>query len=141
MGGRIVREFGDGNGHTAIFKMNNQQGLIVQHMEVCSMLCGSLNGDWGRMDTCIYMAESLCCSPKTVTALLISYMSIQIKSFFLKKKVIFCLSPCLVSEGTWYQFVANSGDINFGCLVKVNSARFLFSKLRFYFLTGIPLCQ
>ena len=106
MGGRIVREFGDGNGHTAIFKMNNQQGLIVQHMEVCSMLCGSLNGDWGRMDTCIYMAESLCCSPKTVTALLISYMSIQIKSFFLKKKkVIFCLSPCLVSEGTWYQFV------------------------------------
>ena len=26
--------------HTAIFKMDNQQGHIVQHMELCSMLCG-----------------------------------------------------------------------------------------------------
>ena len=100
-------------------------------MELCSMLCGSLNGigDWGRMDTYTYMAESLCCPPKTVTTLLISYTSIQIKSFFLKKKVIFYLSRCGISEGTWYQFVANSGDVNFGCLVKVNSARFLSNKI------------
>ena len=39
------------------------------------MLHGSLDGRrvWGRMDTCVCMAESLCCSPETVTALLISY--------------------------------------------------------------------
>ena len=30
-------------------------------------------GVWGRMDTHICMAESLCCSPETITALLISY--------------------------------------------------------------------
>ena len=28
---------------------------------------------WKRMDTCIYMAESLCCSLETTTTLLISY--------------------------------------------------------------------
>ena len=56
----------DGHVHTAIFKMDNQQRPIVQHMELCSMLCASLDGKeaWGRMDTCICMAESLCCSPQ-----------------------------------------------------------------------------
>ena len=29
------------------------------------------------MDTCICMVESLCCSPKTVTTLLIGYTSIH----------------------------------------------------------------
>ena len=40
------------------------------------MLCGSLDGSrvWGTMDTCICMAESLCCPPETVTTLLISYV-------------------------------------------------------------------
>ena len=39
------------------------------------MSCGSLDGRgvWGRMDTRVCMAESLCCPPKTVTTLLISY--------------------------------------------------------------------
>ena len=48
---------------------------IVWHMELCSMLCASLNGRgfWGRMDTCICMTESFWCSPKTITTLLISY--------------------------------------------------------------------
>ena len=50
------------------------------------MLCGSLGGRgvWGRMDTCVCMAESLCCQPKTITALLISCTPIQNKE--LKKK-------------------------------------------------------
>ena len=50
-------------------------------MELCSMLCGSLDGRgvWGRMDTCICVAESLHCSPETVTTLLISYTPIQNK--------------------------------------------------------------
>ena len=65
--------------HTATFKIDNQQRPIVQHMELCSMLCASLDGRgvWGRMDTCMCMAESLCSSPETITTLLIGYISIQ----------------------------------------------------------------
>ena len=65
--------------HTAIFKMDNQQGPTVQHMEFCSVLCGSLDGRgiWERMDTCICMAESLRCSPETLTTLLIGYTAVQ----------------------------------------------------------------
>ena len=62
-------------------------------MELCSMLCGSLDvrGVWGKMDTCIWMAESLRCSPDTITTLLVSYTPIQNKKFGKKenmKKVI-----------------------------------------------------
>ena len=62
----------DGYVHTAIFKMDNQQGPTVQHMELYSVLCASLDGReiWGRMDTCICMAESLCCLPETTTLLI-----------------------------------------------------------------------
>ena len=51
------------------------------------MLCGSLDGSrvWGRMDTCICMAEFLCCLPETITTLLISLFQYKIKS---KKKKI-----------------------------------------------------
>ena len=50
-------------------------------MELSSMSCGSLDGKgvWGRMNTCICMAEPLYCSPETVTTLLISYTPIQNK--------------------------------------------------------------
>ena len=43
------------------------------------MLHGSLDerGIWGRMDTCIYKAESVCCPPKTITTLLIGYTPTQ----------------------------------------------------------------
>ena len=55
--------------------MDNHQGPAIQPMELCSMLRGSLDerGIWGRMDTCICMAESLCCSLETVTTLFIDY--------------------------------------------------------------------
>ena len=58
-------------------KMDNRQGPTVQPREFCSMLCGSLDGKgvWERTDTCICMAESLCCVPETVT-LSISYTPI-----------------------------------------------------------------
>ena len=41
-----------------------------------SMLCGSLDGRgvWGKMDTCMYMAESLCCSPPTIRTLFINWL-------------------------------------------------------------------
>ena len=39
------------------------------------------------MDTCIYMAESLCCSFETTTSLLTGYTQKKIKSLKLKKKM------------------------------------------------------
>ena len=71
----------DGHVHTDIFKMDNQQGPNVQHRKLCSVLCGSLDGRgvWGRMDTCIRVAESLCCPPEAITALLIRSTPIQNK--------------------------------------------------------------
>ena len=46
------------------------------------MLCGSLErrGVWGRMDTCIHMAELLCSSPETITLLLINCVSRSVVS-------------------------------------------------------------
>ena len=69
----------DGHVHTAVFKMENQQGPTVEHRELCVVLCGSLDGRgvWGRTDTCISMAESLCCPLETITTLLISYIPMQ----------------------------------------------------------------
>ena len=77
-GGRNSQVVWDCHVHTAIFKMDNQQGPTVQHREHCSMLCGSLDGRgvWWRMDTCIRMAESLCYPPETITTLLIGYTPI-----------------------------------------------------------------
>ena len=55
-------------------------------MELFRILCGNLDGRgvWGRMDTCICMADPLQCSPETITTLLISYTpthNIKFKSF------------------------------------------------------------
>ena len=69
----------DGHAHTAVFKMNNQQRLTVEHRELCSILSGSLDGRgvWGeRVHVHTYMAESLCCAPEIITALLSSYTPI-----------------------------------------------------------------
>ena len=68
----------DGYMHTAIFKMDKQQGPAVEYMEFCSMLCGSLDrrGVWGRKDTCICTA-SLCYSPESITVLLFACIPIQ----------------------------------------------------------------
>ena len=56
-------------------------------MEFCSVLYGSLDGTgpWERMDTCICMAESLHCSPETIT-LLTGYTPIQNKKVLKKEK-------------------------------------------------------
>ena len=76
--GRHSQGVWDGHVRTAVFKLENQQGPAVEHKELCSMSCGSLDGRgvWGRMDTCLCMAESLCCSSETITALLVSYSPI-----------------------------------------------------------------
>ena len=87
MGERDSQGVWDGHVHIATFKMSNQQRPTVQHMELCSMLCGSLDGRgvWKRMDTCICMAESLHCSPATITPLLTGFTPVQNKK--LKKKL------------------------------------------------------
>ena len=72
--------------HTGIFKMYNQQGPTVYHIELYSVLCNSLDGRevWGRMVICICMAESPHISPETVTTLLIGYTTMQNKKKFLR---------------------------------------------------------
>ena len=67
--------------------MNNQQGPTAQQMDLCSMLCASLGvrGLWGRLDTCICMAESLHCSPQTITILIGYQFSLVAQQ---------CLTPC-----------------------------------------------
>ena len=55
--------------------MDRQQGLSVQHMDLSSVFCGSLDGRglWERMGACVCVAEPLQCSPETVAALLSGY--------------------------------------------------------------------
>ena len=50
------------------------------------MLCGRLDekGVWGRIDTDLCMAESLCCPPEAITTLLIGYIT---KKLSLIKKI------------------------------------------------------
>ena len=57
--------------HTAIFKIDNQKGTMVQHREHCSILCNKLNGKriWKRIDICIRITESPCCTSETNTIL------------------------------------------------------------------------
>ena len=44
MQGRDSYGVWDGYVHTDIFKVDNQQGPTVEHIELCSVLCGSLDG-------------------------------------------------------------------------------------------------
>ena len=60
------------------------QGPTVQRRELCSVLCGSLDGRgvWRRMNMCVCMSECLHSSPETITTfLLISYTPLQNKKF------------------------------------------------------------
>ena len=63
------------------------QGILAQRIFKNLTIGSSLDGKGvqGRRDTCICMAESLHCSPETVTILLIGYTPIQNKKFKLKK--------------------------------------------------------
>ena len=58
-------------------------------MELCSMLCGCLDGRrvLERMDTCRCMAESLHYSPEIIAILLFGYTPIQNKKFKRKKNL------------------------------------------------------
>ena len=76
-------------------------------MELCSTFCARLDGRgvWGRMDICIYVAESLCYSPETTKTWLNGYTPVQNKNSKLKKKVVtfwsrWCEKPILTVKST-----------------------------------------
>ena len=65
-GERDSQEVWDRHVHTAIFKMDSQQGPTVQHMELAQCYLAAWMGrEFGRIDTCICIAEFLPCSPET----------------------------------------------------------------------------
>ena len=68
--------------------MDNHQGPTVEHRELCSMSCGSLDGRgiWGRMDTWICLAESLAVHLKLLQHCSVAIL--QYKNKKLKKKEI-----------------------------------------------------
>ena len=82
MEGRDDQGIWDQHTHTAVFKVDNQQGTSTAQGTV---LNGTRQPGWegslGRMDTCIYKAESLHCAPKTITTLLIDYSPKSNKKF------------------------------------------------------------
>jgi len=75
--GRVVGRdrlgVGDWHVDTAIFKIDNKD-LQYSGREL-SAFCNNLNGKriWKKIDTCIRITESLCCTPETNTTLLINY--------------------------------------------------------------------
>ena len=77
-GEEIVRKFRIDIYTLLYLKWITRQDPTVDHRELCSLLCGSLDGKgvWGRMYTCICMAESLCCPPEIVTTFLVGYIPI-----------------------------------------------------------------
>ena len=85
-------------------------------MELCSMLCGSLErrGVWVRMDTWTCMVESLCCSPETITTLLISYTPIRNKMFKKQNKM---QKKFLMSSRKNKTLVCNTGSHTLVCAV------------------------
>ena len=72
------------------------------------MLCGSLDGSgvWGRMDTCVCMAESVCCAPETITTLLTGFtpsQNNQFKSIYITtKKVLRDLEVLITREEEFF---------------------------------------
>ena len=60
--------------HTAVLKTDHQQGPDVEHRELCSLLCGSLDGRgvWEKVETYMCMAESLCYSSGSIITLLVN---------------------------------------------------------------------
>ena len=78
--GRASQGFGDGHEHTAVFKTDNQQDpSVLLYNTGNSAPCyvaAWVGGKFGRTDTCMCMAETLCCPPETITTLLIGYAPI-----------------------------------------------------------------
>ena len=68
-------------------KQINDQDLFIQR-EFCSRFCNNLIGNiiWKRIDTCICITESFCCTLETNTTMLINYAPIQNNNYLKRKK-------------------------------------------------------
>ena len=76
----------DGHVHTAVFKMDNQQGPPIYstgNSAQCYVAAWTGGRVW-RTDTCTCTAESLRCSPEAITTLLIGCTPIQKKNIIKK---------------------------------------------------------
>ena len=84
----IIREYGMDMYTLLYLKWMTNRDMLCSTGALL-MLRGSLDGRgvWGRMDTCVCMAESFSCPLETITTLLISYTPIQNKKFKKKKKL------------------------------------------------------
>ena len=80
------------------------QGPTVQHRELCSIICGSLDGRgvWARMDTCVCMVEHFCCPPETITTLFVNQLYPNIK---VKKNYNSILNLSSEAGGTFYEYI------------------------------------
>jgi len=81
----------------------------------------------GRMDTCICMAESLCCSLETTVTLLISYTPLQNMQFKVRKKNPlsreFCLLPVWHLQGISFMLQSVHVPFTFGCPCSTGEVR------------------
>ena len=75
MGEGIVRELGIDMCAALYLTWITNKDLLQSTGNSAQCYVAAWKGVWGKMDTCICMAESLCCPPETVT-LLVSYISI-----------------------------------------------------------------
>ena len=72
----IVRGFGKVMYTLLYLKRITTKTYCIVHL--LNVMCQpGWEGDWGRMNTCVCMAESLHCSPEIITTLLIGYTPIQ----------------------------------------------------------------
>ena len=79
--------------------MDNQQGPTVQHVELCSMLCDSLDGRgvWERMDMCMYGWVPSLFTWNYRTLFLVGY-SVQFSSVQLLSRVQFFVTPWIAAH-------------------------------------------
>ena len=82
--------------------------------------------DLGRIDTCIRTAEFLCCSPQTITTLLISYNPVENKKLKIKRKISRCLKVSLL----WFQCPKPIGEVELNLEVGMEPEGFLFRQKR-----------
>ena len=71
--------------NAAVYKMDKQQWPTVQHREPYSIFCNNLYEKkiWKRLDICVCITESVCCTSETNTALWINYTPVS-NFFFLR---------------------------------------------------------
>lgn len=88
MGEGIVRELRIGMYTLLSIKWITIKVLLHMYMELCLMLCGTLDGRgvWGRLDTWIYRAGVPPLLPETIMMFLIGYTPIQTKCLKVTKQ-------------------------------------------------------